>query len=275
MSNALEEAMSQARRSRPIRTAPYGVHGPVVLPSARGGDGGPTASPVRSPAAAIVRVVPAPPVRPASASQTDLAAIDEGWGAEPASGTVTRVGPSVAVVAHASATALAAPRPEPQKHERLRGVATPAVRAAPVIPRAETPAATAPRPVPAIASASIPRLPPKLPEVRVRRVVPALSAISREVTSLAGVPTLKELLTARADARERDEAERRLSVSARASAAALGRAGGDPSVVTAPRDRTVRAAQSLDDSRTLFAYGALVGAIAVGLSVLVALLLSN
>ncbi len=96
----------------------------------------------------------------------------------------------------------------------------------------------------------------------------AIAAISRETTSLAGVPTLKELLVARAAAREREESERRVS----------GAFTPNRYVREAPVLFPVRAAGASNDgdreaSRALFAYGTLVGAIAVGLSVLVALLL--
>lgn len=96
----------------------------------------------------------------------------------------------------------------------------------------------------------------------------AIAAISRETTSLAGVPTLKELLVARAEAREREESERRLS----------GTFTPNRYVREAPMLFPVRPIAVSNDgdreaSRALFAYGTLVGAIAVGLSVLVALLL--
>ena len=97
----------------------------------------------------------------------------------------------------------------------------------------------------------------------------AIAAISRETTSLAGVPTLKELLVARAEAREREELERRNAVSLPTN-----RSAREAPVLFPIQDvPTVSNEADPEASRALFAYGTLVGAIAVGLSVLVALLL--
>lgn len=104
-----------------------------------------------------------------------------------------------------------------------------------------------------------------------------VAAIARLTSSVAGVPTLTELLVARAEARAREDELR--SVAPRPPSH---HAYDSPILFpewvsgTAPTRHVAHAPHgphSPEDSRAFFAYGTLVGAIAVGLSVLVALLL--
>jgi len=185
-------------------------------------------------------------------SPNELAAIDEGWGVDE---------PKTDMPKPASARHRAPPRPVPRPAERLRGQYLPVLSlevGPPALPKLP-PRTPGQEPAPALGRIHV--------AVVSRPQAPRVPAVSRETTSLAGVPTLKELLAARAAAREAEllAGEIRYQAPRRPDreAAVL-----FPALPPAPQRR-----RDVEGERALFAFGTLVGAIAVGLSVLVALLL--
>lgn len=176
------------------------------------------------------------------------------------------------------AVARVVPRPSARPVERLRGSFVPILKLevealAVTAPKGPSPIPRGAPSCPAIETVDILEIVERAPAVRriaIAGASAASPAIARETTSLAGVPTLKELLAARAHAREREIAGRAWSAGTTPAGARTREAPVLFPVVSAPRAVTRR---DVEGERALFALGTFVGALAVGLSVLVAMLL--
>ena len=108
----------------------------------------------------------------------------------------------------------------------------------------------------------------------VLRALAARTALARETTSVVGVPTLRELMVARTEARARDVAARQREADLRPVAPV--RSTRESPVLfpgtTDPGAMAQADERAREESWVNFAYGALAGSLAVGLSVFAALL---